>query len=57
MSKPNKTVAAFRARVGRDPKAVAATEKRMQADPMVADMGKFQRGEMSAEEFQRKWSK
>lgn len=55
MAKPNKTVAAFRARVGRDPKAVEATNERMSNDPMVADMAKFQRGEMSAEEFERKW--
>jgi hypothetical protein len=56
MAKPNKTVAAFRAKRGRDPKAVAAAEARMAADPMVADMAKFQRGEMTAEEFQTKWS-
>jgi len=57
MANPNKTVAAHRARIGRDPKSVQAASERMAKDPMVADMARFQKGEMSAEEFQRKWSK
>jgi hypothetical protein len=27
----------------------------MDAEPMVQDMGRFQRGEMTAEEFRAKW--
>lgn len=57
MANPNKTVAAFRARIGADPKAVKARNERADRDPMIADMAKFQRGEMTAEEFARKWNK
>ncbi len=55
MAKPNKTVAAWRRKVGRDPKAIEATNKRMEASPMVADMKLFQEGKMTAEEFTLKW--
>jgi len=55
MAKPNKTVGAFRAKFGRDPKVVEAVDARMAADPMVQDMTRFQSGEMSAEEFKAKW--
>lgn len=55
MSKPNKTVAAFIAKQPRDPRVIAAQNERAAEDPMIIDMGKFQRGEMTAEEFQSKW--
>lgn len=55
MAKPNKTVGAFRAKFGRDPKVVEAVDARMASDPMVQDMTRFQSGEMSAEEFKAKW--
>lgn len=54
MANPTRTVAIHRAKIGRDPKAIQATSDRMAADPMVIDMGKFQRGEMTAEEFKQK---
>ncbi len=56
MANPNKTVAAFRARAGRDPKAAAAVSARQDADPMVQDMARFQAGEMTTAEFEAKWS-
>ncbi|QKC99143.1 hypothetical protein [Mesorhizobium sp. NZP2298] len=55
MANPNRAAAEHRRRVGRDPKAVAAVAERMSKDEMVQDMGKFQRGEMSAEKFMAKW--
>lgn len=57
MANPNKTVAAFRAKMGRDPKAVEASNARAAADPMVADMKAFQEGRMSAEAFMAKWDR
>jgi len=56
MANPNVAIRNARAKIGKDPKAIQAANDRMKADPMVIDMGKFQSGEMSAEEFQRKWS-
>jgi hypothetical protein len=56
MANPNKTVAAFRARAGRDPKAVEAANARFEADPMTRDMRAFQAGDMTAEEFRRRWN-
>ena len=55
MCKPNRTVARIMQGAPRDPRVVAATNARMDAEPMVQDMGRFQRGEMTAEEFRAKW--
>jgi len=57
MANPNVAIRNARAKIGKDPKVVQAANERMMADPMVVDMGKFQRGEMSAKEFQRKWQR
>lgn len=57
MANPTRTVAIYRAKVGRDQRAIQATADRMAADPMVIDMGKFQRGEMTAEEFKQKYER
>lgn len=57
MANPNKTVAAFIAKQPRDPRVVEANAKRAAESPFVQDMGKFQRGEMTAEEFRAKWEK
>lgn len=57
MANPNRTVAKFMAKQGRNPKAVEASNARAAASPFVQDMGKFQRGEMTAEEFRAKWEK
>lgn len=55
MANPNKTVGAWRAKVGVDPKTVAARNERIDKDPMIADMARFQAGQMTAEEFKQKW--
>lgn len=55
MAKPNKTAARFYARQGRDPRVSESIAKMHAESPMVVDMGKFQRGEMTAEEFRAKW--
>ena len=40
-----------------DPKAVEATKRRLANDPMMADLERFQRGEMTAEEFMAKYDR
>lgn len=55
MANPNRTVAEFRRKVGRDPKVTEAVMKRQLEGEFCQDMDKFQRGEMSAEEFKAKW--
>lgn len=52
MAKPNKTA---RGSFVMSPEARAARDARVQSSPMVVDMGRFQRGEMTAEEFRAKW--
>lgn len=37
MANPNRTVAKFRAKAGRDPKAVEGANRRLAADPMMED--------------------
>ncbi len=55
MANPNVSIRNARAKIGMNPEAVKAAHDRQMASPMVVDMGKFQRGEMTAEEFQKKW--
>lgn len=52
---PNKTVGAFRDKFGRDPAAVEATATRQAASEMVKDLDKVERGDMTREEFKKKW--
>jgi hypothetical protein len=54
MANPNRTVAIHRAKVGIKPHVAEAIHQRQMNDEMVVDMGKFQRGEMTAEEFRQK---
>lgn len=54
MANPNKTVARFMAKRGRDPRVAEATAKRMAETDFFKDMAAWQRGEMTAEEFQRR---
>ncbi len=45
----------WKMRQGIDPKAAEAARKRIEQEPMVQDMERFQRGEMTAAEFAAKW--
>lgn len=51
MANPNKSARGS----GWSPKAAANRQRRFEESPMAADMAKFQSGEMSAEDFRRKY--
>ena len=50
MAKPNKTVAAYRAKVGPKPEVVAARLERMKNTPSYKIMDAVSNGEMTVEE-------
>lgn len=56
MSKPNKTVAAFKAKTGMSAAAKAATVARQNASETMEDMEAVLSGRMTREEFNAKWS-
>jgi hypothetical protein len=53
MANPNKSARGS----GKTPASRAAAAERTAESPFVQDMGKFQRGEMSADDFCRKWER
>jgi len=55
MCKPNRTVARIMQGAPRDPRIVAAQQRRWEEDPMRVDMEAFQAGKMTMDEFRAKW--